>query len=651
MRLVELLEALNKRQYKELMSKVGNFDFDRYKDIFDKFNHDARSYRIYLPADNVTIESNANAAIKSTIESVLSKLGFRVEDYSKNRAKKNDDSDNREFKISKILKRANEDDLANQYDNSLKVSGKFLVAISRHPHDIGSMSTGRSWDSCMNLSKGKYRKYVPIEIKNGTLVAYLIDKDDVKIKKPYARLLILPFWGEEKNEFIFQETDRVYSLSGNRIDGFKEVVSQWVNQVNDSFNLTSIVYKPNKSHYAMSSTGLSGGELNPNNRIKTRVPTNFMNSQQLVRYIKANTSYGELLRVIDNCDAKLITDDVLKALYGKYNPRVFLRAAQIEGVVISDNVWKFLAKEYNRFITLYEEMKGTPPEVNMLKIAISNHPEQIEVLEEIEGISSEMIKKLQMLAIKRFPASITYIKNPSEDLVKLAIDESAHLSTPWAFSSILQHFVTNNIQLTSEQIEKILKSNNLSHNFSVMYNTGLIDKNDDNLYEYVKMVARMGYLPDVTSTDIKYEGDQFVGILKNVPDYRMYDSVKVVYENGWVFSENAMREAITKDGSCIKIFGEEGNNFRDEAYQNVVDACLRDPDQLYNMLNRGMEFNDDDLKPILSKKPNNVSFIKHPSEDIQKFIIDINPKLWIRINDISPYMKNYSYKKIKEMGI
>ena len=88
MRLVELLEALNKRQYKELMSKVGNFDFDRYKDIFDKFNHDARSYRIYLPADNVTIESNANAAIKSTIESVLSKLGFRVEDYSKNRAKK-----------------------------------------------------------------------------------------------------------------------------------------------------------------------------------------------------------------------------------------------------------------------------------------------------------------------------------------------------------------------------------------------------------------------------------------------------------------------------------------------------------------------------------------------------------------------------------
>ena len=526
-----------------------------------------------------------------------------------------------------------------------------MVAISRHPHDIGSMSTGRSWDSCMNLSKGKYRKYVPIEIKNGTLVAYLIDKDDVKIKKPYARLLILPFWGEEKNEFIFQETDRVYSLSGNRIDGFKEVVSQWVNQVNDSFNLTSIVYKPNKSHYAMSSTGLSGGELNPNNRIKTRVPTNFMNSQQLVRYIKANTSYGELLRVIDNCDAKLITDDVLKALYGKYNPRVFLRAAQIEGVVISDNVWKFLAKEYNRFITLYEEMKGTPPEVNMLKIAISNHPEQIEVLEEIEGISSEMIKKLQMLAIKRFPASITYIKNPSEDLVKLAIDESAHLSTPWAFSSILQHFVTNNIQLTSEQIEKILKSNNLSHNFSVMYNTGLIDKNDDNLYEYVKMVARMGYLPDVTSTDIKYEGDQFVGILKNVPDYRMYDSVKVVYENGWVFSENAMREAITKDGSCIKIFGEEGNNFRDEAYQNVVDACLRDPDQLYNMLNRGMEFNDDDLKPILSKKPNNVSFIKHPSEDIQKFIIDINPKLWIRINDISPYMKNYSYKKIKEMGI
>ena len=64
----------------------------------------------------------------------------------------------------------------NQYFNYLKnefetmasrVKGQFLVVISNNIHDIGSMSTGRGWTSCMDLRDGVHSQDVYKEVENG----------------------------------------------------------------------------------------------------------------------------------------------------------------------------------------------------------------------------------------------------------------------------------------------------------------------------------------------------------------------------------------------------------------------------------------------------------------------------------------------------
>ena len=42
------------------------------------------------------------------------------------------------------------------------------IVISQDPHDIGQMSTGRDWTSCMELDKGSHHNSVYCEIKEGS---------------------------------------------------------------------------------------------------------------------------------------------------------------------------------------------------------------------------------------------------------------------------------------------------------------------------------------------------------------------------------------------------------------------------------------------------------------------------------------------------
>ena len=66
-----------------------------------------------------------------------------------------------------------------------------MVCISRHPHDIASMSTDRGWHSCMDLNKPtEFTRYVPLTILGAGLIAYLIKEDDIKVQNPSSRLLL-----------------------------------------------------------------------------------------------------------------------------------------------------------------------------------------------------------------------------------------------------------------------------------------------------------------------------------------------------------------------------------------------------------------------------------------------------------------------------
>jgi hypothetical protein len=88
------------------------------------------------------------------------------------------------------------------------------VVISRDALDIARMSTGRRWTSCMTKGDVNYH-YVPHEIEAGTLVAYLVHKDDKQIEYPLMRVLLKPFRNKQGETILVP--NRVYptKMTGN----------------------------------------------------------------------------------------------------------------------------------------------------------------------------------------------------------------------------------------------------------------------------------------------------------------------------------------------------------------------------------------------------------------------------------------------------
>ena len=82
-------------------------------------------------------------------------------------------------------------------------SKNLWVVISNHAYDIAGMSTDRNWTSCMNVIDGNFKHYVWNDIELGTLVAYIIDKNDTNIEHPFGRVLIKPYELERSKKYWF----------------------------------------------------------------------------------------------------------------------------------------------------------------------------------------------------------------------------------------------------------------------------------------------------------------------------------------------------------------------------------------------------------------------------------------------------------------
>jgi len=123
------------------------------------------------------------------------------------------------------------------------------IVISRDPYDIAGMSTDRRWHSCMELKNenenyderirntnegGSYRYYVKNDLIEGSLIAYLIDKNDREIDKPYARVLIKPYVNRQGNQIYLSPEARVYKddalIDSVLADKFIVIVDNWVKE-------------------------------------------------------------------------------------------------------------------------------------------------------------------------------------------------------------------------------------------------------------------------------------------------------------------------------------------------------------------------------------------------------------------------------------
>ena len=228
-----ITEALLPSQYRKY---VQGWDKSRWADIF------GGKYRIYLELDGVvaTKEPQPNPQVIAA----LNQAGYEVSDYKLGLAYKQDDPRKQQVRIGKILsdtrlnippniKLAFDRDPVRQSTKSDK-----LVVISRHPYDIAGMSTERGWSSCMNLHNGVNRRYVAIDVKKGTIIAYLINRNDLNIQKPIARVLIKPFLNiKNKKEIALGVESNIYGTAPLE---FEQTVEKWANNINASKKLYGV---------------------------------------------------------------------------------------------------------------------------------------------------------------------------------------------------------------------------------------------------------------------------------------------------------------------------------------------------------------------------------------------------------------------------
>lgn len=190
--------------------------------------------RIHIP---LTVSKKLNTTATRVKEHISQKLDIDEFDYITGKIK----SKRQTYKIGKLLK--DNKALAKKFQiDPIRNAPDLRIVISRRPRDIITMSTGRGWSSCMEITENSYsldlRKQMFDYVDEGALIAYLIRKDDIEIKNPLSRVLIKPY--------VAQDGERIWRVSKrygipNRY--FMQSVNVWVRK--------NLPYKLNRKIYTI----------------------------------------------------------------------------------------------------------------------------------------------------------------------------------------------------------------------------------------------------------------------------------------------------------------------------------------------------------------------------------------------------------------
>jgi hypothetical protein len=237
-------EALSPSQFREYV-KVWQDNpnlKERYKSMFEdykkKYSGDKNAYRIYLPLSTGVKKSE----FEDDISKFLFSNGWTLVDYIDGKARfgqskntkrigqvfsqieRNSDEAKKD-EIKRLLKGFVEDPIRKQGKGS-----DLLVCISRHPYDVAGADTNRGWENCMTIGTGANYKYLIHDVKEGSLVAYLINSDDKNINKPIANCAIKPYINsKDKTDVILLRDSKTYPQP---YPDFENTVSSWLDEVN-----------------------------------------------------------------------------------------------------------------------------------------------------------------------------------------------------------------------------------------------------------------------------------------------------------------------------------------------------------------------------------------------------------------------------------
>jgi len=237
------------RERKEGTLKLMNTIFNRLKDLPNAKVIDRRGHRISIPYTGSPLENR--------ITDFLLKYDFKVLNYDENEAE-NIRKPGQIIKITSALSTiGNKMPIGNEYldlyaaarsKDATKRLDK-VVVFSKHPYDIAGMSYGRSWKSCTDLVIGPKRKFVKVDIENGTVIAYLATPDDTNLRQPLGRVLIKPYVDvkDEKNIILYPENNTYGKIEDPRtFIGFLDDILERVQDVTSEYNLLSCINQDSK---------------------------------------------------------------------------------------------------------------------------------------------------------------------------------------------------------------------------------------------------------------------------------------------------------------------------------------------------------------------------------------------------------------------
>ena len=154
-----------------------------------------------------------------------------------------------------------------------------VIVISKHPVDIGNMSTDRDWGTCMRLPNaqdiegGSNYSFIECDVKQGTLIAYYLEEGgDLKsLKNAIGKVTIKPYYKEVTGDLLMAP-GKVY---GKVPQSFKD----FVNNLLKSSNLYKVtgLYQIDKSLYMDRLKYTLHGSKNFKDLYKTKKNKDFSN--------------------------------------------------------------------------------------------------------------------------------------------------------------------------------------------------------------------------------------------------------------------------------------------------------------------------------------------------------------------------------------
>lgn len=188
----------------------------------------------------------------------LDSIGYVLLDYIEGTCKKKE-SDNRIFKVGKILSRNKSsseliDGFANSSIRSNKNNKEIYITLTINPLDVALMSTFQGWESCMSFFtdsgydeagdyvSGRYDpdeedeeeedmyNHVSVDILSGTIVAYVHETSNFDPTKTIGRYLLKPYFGFKKNPFVFFNTEN--NGYGTMPMDMRNVIQKVENEIN-----------------------------------------------------------------------------------------------------------------------------------------------------------------------------------------------------------------------------------------------------------------------------------------------------------------------------------------------------------------------------------------------------------------------------------